>query len=171
MKWIFPMILCFAVSAGAAEHSYVGVKKCAMCHKGERNNMVYEKWQEAKHASAWTILASDRAQEVAAEMGVDGDPQQSGACLSCHTTGYGADASLTVKLSVEDGVSCEACHGAGGDYAKKPIMQDHAKSVAKGMIGDPSQICVECHKEELAHVGAFDYTERWAKITHSLPSE
>ncbi len=163
-------LLVGSIAAAAADHGYVGTKKCAMCHKGPKHNEVFETWKEAKHAKAFEVLADPRAAEVAAEMGVEGAPQESGECLRCHTTGYGKG-DLALKMLPADGVSCEACHGAGKDYAKKPIMKDLEKSVAKGLVEDPSTICVNCHDEKLAHVKEFVYEERWERISHSLPDE
>jgi hypothetical protein len=168
-KTFIPAVLIMFVTSMAADNAYVGTKKCGMCHKGEKGAMVLEKWQEAKHSDAYNVLATDKAKEVAKEMGVAGNLQEAAECLECHTTAYGADPKLTMKLKVEDGVSCEACHGAGAAYAKKPIMKVHKKAVMKGMVDSPKDICVNCHKEELKHVKKFVYEERWNEIKHSRP--
>ena len=167
--FISSLLLLYAV-ATAADHAFVGTKKCGMCHKGEKGSMVLEKWKEAAHSKAYEVLASEEATAIAKEMGVTGNPQEAGECLECHSTGYGADPKLTAKLVLANGVSCEACHGAGFDYAKKPIMKDHKKSVLKGMVDSPKDVCVNCHKEELKHVKKFVYEERWDKIKHSRPA-
>jgi hypothetical protein len=162
-------LMLLALVASAADHAYIGTKKCSLCHKGEKNNMVFETWSEAKHANAYKDLASESAKAIAAEMGVEGNPQEADACLSCHSTGHGQAAALTAKLKLENGVSCEACHGAGGDYGKKPIMKVRKKALLKGMVDDVKLVCANCHDESLKHVKKFVYAERWEKISHELP--
>ncbi len=162
-------LVLLAVSASAADHAYVGTKKCAMCHKGEKHNMVYETWKDAKHAQAYNDLASEAAKAIATEMGVTGNPQEADECLSCHSTGHGQAADLKLKLKIEDGVTCEACHGAGQDYVKKPIMKVRDKAIRKGMVDDIKSVCLNCHDESVKHVKKFDYDERWQKISHELP--
>ena len=70
------------------------------------------------------FIATAEAKDVAVKMGIKGDPQQVKECLSCHVTAYGASADIRGKLTNEEGVSCEACHGAGSKYKKmKKEMQ------------------------------------------------
>jgi hypothetical protein len=164
------LLLAFTM-ASAADHAYIGTKKCALCHKGAKNNMVFETWKKAKHAKAWKVLASESAKAIAAEMGVTGNPQEAGECLTCHSTGYGVDPKLTLKLKPADGVTCEACHGAGGNYSKKPIMKVRKKAVMKGMVDDTKSVCTTCHDESLKHVKTFVYEERWEEISHELPEK
>ena len=35
---------------------YIGVKKCKMCHKGEKKGEVFEKWEKSTHAKAFETL-------------------------------------------------------------------------------------------------------------------
>ncbi len=161
--------LAFAFTSLAGEHAYTGVKKCSMCHKGEKHGLVYETWKESAHAKAFTVLGEENAAEVYAKLGRSGSPQEDPECLGCHVTGYGADTSLTAKLIPDNGVTCEACHGAGGDYWKKKVMQDKDAAVANGLVLSPKENCVTCHNEKSPTYKPFDFEEYWAKIKHGLP--
>ena len=70
---------------------------------------------------------------------------------------------------LDEGVSCEACHGAGGDYWKKNIMEDRDASIANGMVADPGANCVSCHNEQSPTYKPFNFEEYWPKIQHGLP--
>jgi nitrate/TMAO reductase-like tetraheme cytochrome c subunit len=69
----------------------------------------------------------------------------------------------------EDGVSCEACHGAGEGYSDFSIMYDRGKSIKKGMIADPKATCIACHDSKAHEMPAFDYDRDWMKIQHPIP--
>jgi hypothetical protein len=180
---------CFAIGtasiAQAADRDaslYVGTKKCKMCHKKEEKGNQYQKWLGSSHSKAFSNLASDKAKEVAAKLGID-NPQTSGKCLKCHSTAYNwTETVQTDKVLVEDGVSCESCHGPGANYKKKEIMKDRAKSIAGGMVEDPRKdSCVRCHNEDNPTYDpekytlpdgsktAFDVEQAFEKIKHPRP--
>ena len=163
---------------------YIGTKRCAMCHKKEETGNQYGVWQSLAHAKAYEILASAEAKAVAAELGID-DPQQSGKCLKCHSTAYNFTEELqTDQVAVEDGVSCESCHGPGADYRKKSIMEDREACIANGMVYPAREkSCTLCHNEESPtwkpdryttasgeKVG-FDVDQAYEKIKHERPSK
>ena len=162
-------LLLFVAIGFAGDHAYTGLKKCKMCHKGEAKGNIYETWEASLHAKAFTALGEDKAKEVYTKLGKEGNPQEDPACLKCHVTGFGADSSLVTKVIYEDGITCEACHGAGGDYWKKTIMEDTEQAVANGMVADPKTGCVNCHNEESPTYQEFKFEERWEKIKHGLP--
>lgn len=163
------LILMFSMFAMAEENTYVGLKKCKMCHKGEKKGEVYEKWLAGPHSKAYTSLASEKSHEVYASLGKTGDPQQDPECLKCHITGFGGDSLTVSKLDINNGVTCEACHGAGSGYWKKKTMQDREMAIAGGMIADPLAGCVTCHNEESPTYKPFEVEERWAEIKHERP--
>ncbi len=157
------------------KYKYVGSKSCATCHKKEKTGAAYVKWQESKHAEAYTVLASDKAKEIAAKKGID-DPQKSDECLQCHVTGHGVDASLLgKKYKIEDGVGCESCHGAGSGYKKKKTMK--AISAGKldgatvGLIKPDEETCRKCHNEKSPTYKEFDYEKRKEEIAHPTPKK
>jgi len=154
----------------AASHKYTGVTKCAMCHKSESKGNQYGQWLSSKHANAYKTLATDVAKETAQKAGVAGDPQAAVECLECHTTAYGVDAGLLGEgFKKEEGVQCESCHGAGGDYYAMSVMKDKAKSIEAGLIIPSEEMCVKCHNAKSPNFKGFNYKEYYEKITHPQP--
>jgi hypothetical protein len=155
----------------AADHAYVGADKCKMCHNAPAKGAQYTKWTEAKHSKAFEVLGTEDAKKVASAKGI-ADPQKAPECLKCHVTGHGAPAAqLTEKHNPAQGVSCESCHGPGGDYQKMDVMKDHAKSVAAGMVVPDENTCKKCHNPESPTFKGFDYKTMAAKIAHPNPQK
>jgi hypothetical protein len=156
------------------KHKYVGVATCAMCHDGKTTSKSHAQWSKGPHARAYETLASDPAKEIGKGRGID-DPQKSPQCLKCHTVGHGNDAKWFDKdFTLTEGVSCEACHGAGDDYMPKAIHgKDRAKAIAKGMIVPDEKTCRNCHNEESPTFKdhPFDYKAFRKKIMHWEPKE
>jgi hypothetical protein len=151
------------------KHEFIGAAKCAICHKKTEQGEQYLKWQESKHSRAFEILGTPEAKAAAAKRGID-DPQTSGACLKCHSTAYWfSEARVTDKIEVEEGVSCETCHGPGKDYMKKSVMKDREASVKAGLIIPTEKTCLQCHNEESPDFHGFDYEEYQKKIDHPVP--
>lgn len=160
----------------------VSIKKCAMCHKKESKGNQYGKWQQMKHAHAYELLGTDEAKAVGKKMGID-NPQASGKCLKCHSTAYFFTEEIqTQEVAVENGVSCQSCHGPGADYKKKSIMQDHDAAVAAGLVYPAKEkSCVRCHNDTGptwdpkrytlpdGSTSGFDVKQAYEKIKHELP--
>lgn len=149
------------------EHEYIGVKGCKTCHKKDKlGGVEYLAWEKLAHAKAYETLASDKAKAIAKERGI-ADAQKAPECLKCHTTAYGVDKKWRGKnLTLEEGVSCEACHGPGDDYKGKTTMKDRALSIEKGMVLPNETTCVACHNEESPTYREFDYKKHLPKIKH-----
>ncbi len=161
------LVLGVTKAALAADHEYVGIKRCVMCHKSESKGNQYGKWLSTKHAKAYVTLATPEAQEAAKKAGVSGNPQEAAACLKCHQTAYGVDSSLLGEgFSKEDGVQCESCHGAGGDYLPISVMKDKAKSIELGLTDPAEAMCVKCHNAESPNFKGFNFKEYYPRITH-----
>lgn len=133
---------------------YTGTAACGSCHNGPDHGHQYDVWRRSPHARAWAVLSTPRAAEIARGMGVSGDPQQSGTCLKCHAPGPYAD----------EGVGCEACHGAGKKYSTDAIMRDRAAARAAGLRPASLADCNGCHNP--AHGKAFNAAEAWKQIAH-----
>lgn len=131
-----------------------GSAACGSCHNGPDHGHQYDVWRRSPHARAWAVLATPRAAELAREMNVQGDPQQSEACLKCHATGPHAD----------EGVGCEACHGPGRKYSAEAVMRDPAAARAAGLRAASLADCMGCHNP--AHGKAFNAEEAWKQIAH-----
>ena len=130
------MILALAVTCAlAADHAFTGPDKCKMCHKVE-----YNSWLKTKHATAWDSLKP--AEQADAK------------CTDCHST----------KLPEYKGVSCEACHGAGGDYWKMSVMKDQKLAIQNGLVVPTKEVCVKCHNTKSPTFKGFDYAASKDKV-------
>jgi YVTN family beta-propeller protein len=147
-----------APAAGASKRQYIGPDACGACHQGEKFGHQYSVWRMGPHARAWSVLSTPSAYAQAAKKGIKGDPQNAPECLKCHTTGYGA--SHTATSTVDDGVTCEACHGAGSDYMAEAIMHDKTAARQAGLQPVTKQTCLNCHPKE------FDVAAAMKKIAH-----
>jgi hypothetical protein len=159
--------------AEAAKHEFVGAAKCKICHKKEEQGAQYTKWEASPHAKAYETLGTPEAIELGKKVGVE-KPQESDTCLRCHVTGHGAPAELLgTKYSKEEGVGCESCHGAGGDYYKKKTMAaitaGEIEGASVGLVRPTKERCMECHNDQSPTFKGFDYEKYWAKIDHSWP--
>jgi hypothetical protein len=141
----------------AQEYDFIGAKKCKMCHNKPATGEQYKKWSEGPHAKAMESLKGDGAS----------DPK----CLKCHSTAATANPDLIAGLTVEEGVSCESCHGAGGSYFKNPIMKDREKALANGLIIPDEELCKTCHNSESPTFKGFDYAEYSKQIAHPNPAK
>ena len=176
--------LCTGTTAradGRDPANLAGSKTCGICHKKEESGNQLGVWQGSPHAKAFEILASAEAKATATKLGID-DPQKSGKCLSCHATAYNfTESSATEKIKVEEGVSCESCHGPGKKYMAKSTMEDREKAIAAGLIHPASKSCELCHNDKNPNwnperyttkdgkkVG-FDYEQAYEKIKHPDP--
>jgi hypothetical protein len=157
-KVLFVVIaVSFLFSMGyAGDFTYIGSKKCKMCHKGEKKGMVYETWEKGPHAKAFESLKKE---------GGEGKAE----CLECHTTGYNAGGYKTgdAKAANFEGVGCESCHGPGSAYKKLSIMKDKAKSMENGLIEPSEEACKKCHNERSKDFKGFNYEEYLKKIDHT----
>lgn len=152
---------------------YVGVKKCGMCHKSKTGDQ-YGIWKKTKHAKAFEVLLTKKADEVAKKRGL-GKASEAKECLSCHVTGYNDETAVFAKkFKVENGVQCETCHGPGSKYKSKKVMKNRDKAISKGLVmyADEAAIekkCRTCHNEKSPFYKKFEFKKRWAKIAHPLP--
>jgi len=162
-------------TATAGDHQFVGVAKCKVCHKKEADGNQFGIWSESGHAKAYETLATEEAKKIGTAVGVD-DPQKSDTCLRCHVTGHGAPAEmLGDKYDIADGVGCESCHGAGGDYYKKATMEGvragEIDAASVGLIMPTKEVCIECHNDKSPTYVKFDFDEMVKKIAHPIPEK
>lgn len=155
------------------KNSYTGVKSCGMCHKKDKDGSQLKIWEESKHAQAFKVLASPEAKKIAAAKGI-ANPQKDETCLKCHAIGYQAGALVDKKFSIEDGVQCESCHGAGSEYKSMKVMKNHTAAVSAGMRdfskdGSIKDLCITCHNEKSPTFKGFNFEEKWKEIAHPIP--
>jgi hypothetical protein len=101
--------------------SYVGVERCATCHKSQ---LAF--WRETQHAAAYKTLSVQHK-----EFNLD--------CVGCHVTGYEKPGGSTVThADLLQNVQCEACHGPGSLHAETGLRKD--------IVGTPNpDTCKGCH--------------------------
>lgn len=177
---VFLAALClFTVNLFSAEEgkeekkqpAFKGSKQCIMCHKSLDDATT--KWEESKHAKAFEALASDDAKKFS------DDPQNDPKCLKCHVTGYGEEGGYASDLEDKKkeplvGVTCEMCHGPGGDYSGIMMKAKSAgfkleDAEAAGLVIPKEDTCVKCHNEESPTFDkekGFDFEEMVAKVKH-----
>ncbi len=156
------LFACFLLFLGgnyvtAQDYEYIGAAKCKMCHNKPATGAQYKQWADSKHAKAMESLKGDEKN----------DPK----CLKCHSTVGHVDEDLIASLKVEEGVSCESCHGPGSGYKAKSVMISREKSIAKGLIIPDESTCTACHNEESPHFKGFNYEEYLAKVIHPVPEK
>lgn len=163
--------LIFNVSAQDKTYKYIGAQKCKTCHNTEKSGKQYDIWAKSLHADALKSLSSEKSLKYAKDNGI-ADPTKDPKCLDCHSTFAMIDKALIDpqgKLTLEEGVTCEACHGPGSEYKSMQIMKDPAKSRANGLIEPNEKVCVGCHNEKNPFHKPFNFTEVVAKIAHPTP--
>ena len=162
----------FVSSSASADNKFVGVKKCAMCHKMANIGGAYLIWEKSAHAKAFETLKSKAADDIAKKKGLKTAAAESPECLKCHVTG-GGSAAGAVK---EEGVTCEACHGAAEKYLMLHNKKDdptkaQAKAVGFVMDAKGGKACEVCHNSQSPSFKGFTFAEAWAKIEHKMPKK
>ena len=148
------------------ERVHLGVTACAgnTCHgaverlKGssvpQNEYLIWsqetDKQRIDKHHQAYKVLLSDRAKQIAHNLGLS-DAANSKICLKCHTD-YVDAGRRGPQYKIEDGVGCEACHGAaekwlGPHYSRVPhdvLVRDYnLTALDKPMVR--AEKCLSCH--------------------------
>ncbi len=160
---------------GEVAFKYGGVATCKACHLTKKSGAQYKIWKAGPHAKAYETLATPEAKKIAKEKGID-DPQKSEKCMKCHATAFGLDDELKgPKLTIEEGVSCESCHGPGSAYKKKKVMKEIYEGTVEGakygLVIPTEKTCKRCHNEESPSYKPFKFKEVAAKIAHPVPSK
>lgn len=145
-----------------AKGQNLGVVNCAssLCHGSvspwKDSNILqneYVTWSRVdKHATrAYHVLLEERSQRIARNLGLKEPPQQAKLCLDCHAYNPPA-AQRGERFKVEDGVSCEACHGPAEGWIQSHTAPGatHADNVKHGLYptNEPiaeARLCLSCH--------------------------
>lgn len=180
MAAIFLLVVAFTMNVIAQDAMYVGVAKCKICH-GKKTGDQYGIWEKGPHANALKSLSSESALKYAKENGIE-EPAKNDQCLNCHATIKTVDPKLLdpkSKMTVEEGVSCESCHGPGSKYKSPKIMKKsaydkdyaaaHKAALAAGLVEPTEKVCVTCHNEKNPFHKEFKFKEMAAKIAHPNP--
>ena len=112
----------------------------------------YVTWSRLdKHAKAYGVLSGERSRKIAQNLGLPRPANQSSLCLDCHANNV-APASRGERFSLQDGVTCEACHGPAGRWITTHIEPhpSHQRNLDNGLYetGDAverARLCLSCH--------------------------
>jgi hypothetical protein len=151
----------------AQENEYIGAAKCKMCHNKPETGKQYDIWKASGHAKAFETLKGAEAIKIGQAKGI-ADPSKDQKCLKCHSTAA-INADLNAGITVEEGVSCESCHGPGSAYKALNIMKSREQAMAKGLIIPDEKLCKKCHNSESPTFKSFDFAAASAKIAHMIP--
>ncbi len=167
---VLMLAVALAVGVATAENKYVGVSKCKPCHSVETmGGLAYKVWEKTAHAKAFETLKTKEAEEFAKKKGLTKPAAESPECLKCHVTGGGKAA----EVKKEEGVTCEACHGAASAWVSihnKKTPADKEKAMAAGLTIDKTgKTCETCHNAESPTFKGFKFADMWKKIEHAGP--
>ncbi|MBL4870975.1 MAG: hypothetical protein JKX72_08480 [Robiginitomaculum sp.] len=113
-------------------------------------------WQDGTsttgaHYRAYKTLLTERSKSIALRLGLFTPAHEAKECLSCHTDGIVA-ARRGAKFQIDDGVGCESCHGAAGDWLSRhyEVGASHKTNVSRGLypLEDAKTragVCLSCH--------------------------
>ena len=76
---------------------------------------------------------------------------------------------MLIRIALDEGVGCEACHGAGSEYAVEAVMRDEPAALQAGLKPVTRETCLPCHEQ--AHGKPFNYDEAVKMIAHPLKHE
>ena len=162
MRHLWPALLAVAlatVSAVSADGPtefplYVGQGVCRECHPQVDISDSHTSVDIPKHNRTLDLLSREEARSIAALSGIVERAKDSLICLYCHATAADEGARWTAEsFSIEDGVQCEACHGAGSAHVES-VRSDHSLRsgdprllIRRGDLDD----CGGCHVERPSH--------------------
>lgn len=139
------------------EGAFVGSIGCksSSCHGGAGpKRSQYITWsQKDFHTKAYAVLLNARSERIAEGLGIAG-AQSSARCTVCHSPLQSvAPSRLERTAHLDEGVSCETCHGAAGSWLRGHTRPDwtYNTRVAAGMhdlrnLYVRANACVACHQ-------------------------
>lgn len=167
-----PLVMCITALAGpplagpavagtASGPRHEGVATCASttCHGAARPlagtpvlQNEYVTWSTFDpHATAFRTLRDERSAAIARRLGI-GAADQAPACLACHAEVV-AEGLRGARFQQDDGIGCEACHGAAGNWLATHddgTPESRAASRRAGLrpLNEPAvrgATCLACH--------------------------
>jgi hypothetical protein len=159
-----------------------GSVKCGECHSLKINGNQQSVWESSRHSQAFKTLLTDKAREYTVKNNLP-EPVKNEKCLKCHTTGGFLNTGIAVTYNIEEGVGCEACHGAGSDYSPAEIMKNEELFIKHGGEKGDAETCLECHSQKKNSEKIlkddscpfqdedFDFKSAFEKIKHPVNKE
>ncbi|HEX9942679.1 MAG TPA: multiheme c-type cytochrome [Thermoanaerobaculia bacterium] len=142
---------------------YVGPYSCGSsnCHGSARPRRVFDVLQnelftwsrggDPHYQKAFRVLLDERSRIIARNLQLSSPPSASAVCLGCHAFNVPQERQAE-RLEIEDGISCEACHGPASGWIGGHSAEDwtHERSVTAGMtdlrdLAVRSRLCLSCH--------------------------
>ncbi len=178
-----PTAATYAVALQDSAYTYVGSKKCKICHIKE-----YKSWEKSEMGQAFETLKPGNAAETKKKFNIDlsKDYTTDANCLKCHTTGFGLPGGYAIpdpddkkavrKAKTLEGVGCESCHGPGS--ACMDVFKDLFRSKRKynveelyavGLTKIGESTCTTCHNAESPTINPddpFDYEKQKVEGVH-----
>lgn len=167
-KLLLALILLSSYALVAAEQTpaelpakNLGNATCgnAFCHGAKRPWKIsavaqneFATWSEKDaHHKAFQALTSDKGKSIAKKLGLQKPAHEEAKCLSCHTH-FVPQSQQSRTYDIQDGVSCESCHGAAEAWLEVHVSGTgtHADNLDAGMyqLENPikrAAICMSCH--------------------------
>jgi hypothetical protein len=140
---------------------YVGPASCgsSTCHgavvaqktTGVGQNEYFIWLKRDSHAHAYEVLFNDRSATIARNLHL-ANASEARICLDCHALSAAASRRQG-RLELEDGISCEGCHGPASGWLEGHRSEGwtHGDSVSAGMtdlrrIEVRAGVCLACHQ-------------------------
>ena len=141
-------------------YSYMGAASCSgsACHGSTTprtklkipQNEFFIWSQKDRHTKAYEVLLNPDSKRIAQNLKLD-KPEQSARCLVCHALRVEPDRQGAL-VEIEEGVTCEACHGPSEKWLGPHIRKDFdaLKATSLGMyptkdLAKRSTKCLACH--------------------------
>lgn len=145
---------------------YVGAASCASssCHgaTGPRNvfdvlQNEYLTWlQLDRHSKAHEVLFNPQSTKIAENLGLSEEPEAAQVCLDCHAftpPPERVSERVAGDWEVEEGISCEACHGPAGGWLGSHTEEGWTREdgIAAGLVDlsrpeRRGELCLSCHR-------------------------
>jgi hypothetical protein len=173
---------------------FSGPGSCAAsnCHGGVQPKTVvripqneYTIWaQQDKHSRAYAVLSNPVSVRMGEILGLGQPPNKADKCLACHALNERPEQRAQTFQTIEDGVSCESCHGPAVGWLGPHTLknQTHEQNIKLGMydtrdLVKRSERCLTCHvgtpEKEVDHTmiaaGHPDLTFQLESFSSAMP--
>jgi len=174
----FAAVAVYLAGSPAAEVSaaplqtdqFIGAVGCksSSCHggAGEKRSQYLTWVKQDFHSRAYAVLVNARSARMAETLALPA-AQASARCRVCHSPLQSvAPSRLTNTAQTDEGVSCENCHGAAGQWLRGHTRKDwtYATAVGAGMrdlrsLYVRANTCIACHQNLDADLSAAGHPE------------
>ena len=123
-------------------------------HATKKRANEYTTWIKAEiHSAGYSVLYEKEAKEIAKKYGIKGKAGEDQRCAVCHSIYLEKKPDLKgAKFDVNEGVTCEACHGPSSGYLE-PHAKPYEPKGAEGKVLDQARAAR--HKESVG-LGMWD---------------